>query len=158
MTDSVLLQAGWGDTARLQGRCGQARQFQIPLQGPRPRVWHSKRGGRRGCKIIAPTSFHINFSRQIWNASYRVRYANNSRGWAILQNTAGGLISIPENLRTLSSHFHFLSGPLYIIDVSVSWICKCWMSAFQVFQDGAIVPGWEGKIVAWVEEDHGERR
>lgn len=28
----------------------------------------------------------------------------------------------------------------------------------EVFQDGAIVPGWEGKIVAWVEEDHGERR
>lgn len=28
----------------------------------------------------------------------------------------------------------------------------------QVFHDGAVVPGWEGKIVAWVEEDHGERR
>ncbi|XP_046892483.1 dixin-A isoform X1 [Hypomesus transpacificus] len=28
----------------------------------------------------------------------------------------------------------------------------------EVFQDGAMVPGWEGKIVAWVEEDHGERR
>uniref|UniRef100_UPI0037E8EBDE dixin-A isoform X2 n=1 Tax=Semicossyphus pulcher TaxID=241346 RepID=UPI0037E8EBDE len=28
----------------------------------------------------------------------------------------------------------------------------------EVFQDGAFVPGWEGKIVAWVEEDHGERR
>ncbi|XP_037829703.1 dixin-A isoform X4 [Kryptolebias marmoratus] len=28
----------------------------------------------------------------------------------------------------------------------------------EVFQDGAVVPGWEGKIVAWVEEDHGERR
>ncbi|XP_024300991.1 dixin-A isoform X3 [Oncorhynchus tshawytscha] len=28
----------------------------------------------------------------------------------------------------------------------------------EVFQDGALVPGWEGKIVAWVEEDHGERR
>lgn len=28
----------------------------------------------------------------------------------------------------------------------------------QVFLDGAIVPGWEGKIVAWVEEDRvGER-
>ncbi|XP_019906077.1 dixin-A isoform X2 [Esox lucius] len=28
----------------------------------------------------------------------------------------------------------------------------------EVFQDGALVPGWEGKIVAWVEEDQGERR
>lgn len=28
----------------------------------------------------------------------------------------------------------------------------------EVFQDAAVVPGWEGKIVAWVEEDHGERR
>ncbi|CAB1349012.1 unnamed protein product [Coregonus sp. 'balchen'] len=28
----------------------------------------------------------------------------------------------------------------------------------EVFQDGALVPGWEGKIVAWVEEDHGQRR
>ncbi|KAF3847579.1 hypothetical protein F7725_020607 [Dissostichus mawsoni] len=28
----------------------------------------------------------------------------------------------------------------------------------EVFQDGAVVPGWEGKIVAWVEEDHGEKR
>ncbi|XP_061683879.1 dixin-A isoform X2 [Syngnathoides biaculeatus] len=28
----------------------------------------------------------------------------------------------------------------------------------EVFQDGAVVPGWEGKIVAWVEEDHVERR
>ncbi|TNN01704.1 dixin-A isoform X1 [Takifugu rubripes] len=28
----------------------------------------------------------------------------------------------------------------------------------EVFQDSAVVPGWEGKIVAWVEEDHGERR
>ncbi|XP_072548247.1 dixin-A isoform X2 [Salminus brasiliensis] len=28
----------------------------------------------------------------------------------------------------------------------------------EVFQDEAIIPGWEGKIVAWVEEDHGESR
>ncbi|XP_066501504.1 dixin isoform X2 [Hoplias malabaricus] len=28
----------------------------------------------------------------------------------------------------------------------------------EVFQDEAVVPGWEGKIVAWVEEDHGEGR
>ncbi|KAJ3589047.1 hypothetical protein NHX12_009895 [Muraenolepis orangiensis] len=28
----------------------------------------------------------------------------------------------------------------------------------ELFLDGAIVPGWEGKIVAWVEEDHGEDR
>ncbi|KAI4895579.1 hypothetical protein NFI96_015677 [Prochilodus magdalenae] len=28
----------------------------------------------------------------------------------------------------------------------------------EVFHDDAIVPGWEGKIVAWVEEDHGEGR
>ncbi|KAM6960906.1 dixin-A [Aplochiton taeniatus] len=28
----------------------------------------------------------------------------------------------------------------------------------EVFLDGAVVPGWEGKIVAWVEEDHGDRR
>ncbi|XP_047247496.1 dixin-A isoform X2 [Girardinichthys multiradiatus] len=28
----------------------------------------------------------------------------------------------------------------------------------EVFQDGAVVPGWEGKIVAWMEEEHGERR
>ncbi|KAM4620841.1 dixin-like [Polymixia lowei] len=28
----------------------------------------------------------------------------------------------------------------------------------EVFLDGAVVPGWEGKIVAWVEEDHGEER
>ncbi|EMP35139.1 Dixin [Chelonia mydas] len=26
----------------------------------------------------------------------------------------------------------------------------------EVFHDDDIVPGWEGKIVAWVEEDHGE--
>lgn len=31
------------------------------------------------------------------------------------------------------------------------------MLAFQVFQDGAVVPGWEGKIVAWVEEDQKTR-
>ncbi|XP_078122460.1 dixin-like isoform X2 [Sander vitreus] len=28
----------------------------------------------------------------------------------------------------------------------------------EVFLDGAIIPGWEGKIVAWVEEDRGEDR
>ncbi|XP_060754027.1 dixin-A [Neoarius graeffei] len=28
----------------------------------------------------------------------------------------------------------------------------------EVFQDDAIIPGWEGKIVAWVEEDHSEGR
>ncbi|KAG7483549.1 hypothetical protein MATL_G00039620 [Megalops atlanticus] len=28
----------------------------------------------------------------------------------------------------------------------------------EVFQDDAVVPGWEGKIVAWVEEDLGESR
>ncbi|GAA6105673.1 dixin-A isoform X1 [Tachysurus ichikawai] len=28
----------------------------------------------------------------------------------------------------------------------------------EMFQDEAVVPGWEGKIVAWVEEDHGEGR
>ncbi|MBN3310340.1 DIXC1 protein, partial [Amia calva] len=28
----------------------------------------------------------------------------------------------------------------------------------EVFHDEAVVPGWEGKIVAWVEEDHGEGR
>ncbi|KAM7397985.1 hypothetical protein PAMA_006048 [Pampus argenteus] len=28
----------------------------------------------------------------------------------------------------------------------------------EVFMDGAIVPGWEGKIVAWVEEDRGDER
>nr|XP_046266161.1 dixin-like isoform X3 [Scatophagus argus] len=28
----------------------------------------------------------------------------------------------------------------------------------EVFLDGAIIPGWEGKIVAWVEEDRGEER
>lgn len=31
------------------------------------------------------------------------------------------------------------------------------MGSFQVFHDGAVVPGWEGKIVAWVEEDLGQR-
>ncbi|XP_041426629.1 dixin-A-like [Xenopus laevis] len=25
----------------------------------------------------------------------------------------------------------------------------------EVFHDEDIIPGWEGKIVAWVEEDHG---
>ncbi|XP_053503451.1 dixin-A isoform X2 [Ictalurus furcatus] len=28
----------------------------------------------------------------------------------------------------------------------------------EVFQDDAIIPGWEGKIIAWVEEDHSEGR
>ncbi|XP_016144186.1 dixin-A-like [Sinocyclocheilus grahami] len=28
----------------------------------------------------------------------------------------------------------------------------------EVFQDNAVIPGWEGKIVAWVEEDHREGR
>ncbi|XP_029626292.1 dixin isoform X1 [Salmo trutta] len=28
----------------------------------------------------------------------------------------------------------------------------------EVFEDDALVPGWEGKIVAWVEEDNGEER
>ncbi|KAM3601267.1 uncharacterized protein V6R79_009915 [Siganus canaliculatus] len=28
----------------------------------------------------------------------------------------------------------------------------------EVFLDGAIIPGWEGKIVAWLEEDRGEER
>ncbi|XP_053297819.1 dixin isoform X3 [Pleuronectes platessa] len=28
----------------------------------------------------------------------------------------------------------------------------------EVFLDTAVVPGWEGKIVAWVEEDHGDDR
>ncbi|XP_043077479.1 dixin-A isoform X1 [Puntigrus tetrazona] len=27
----------------------------------------------------------------------------------------------------------------------------------EVFKDDTVVPGWEGKIVAWVEEDHGQR-
>ena len=39
-----------------------------------------------------------------------------------------------------------------------TFLSKCRVLAVQVFQDGAVVPGWEGKIVAWVEEDHGERR
>lgn len=28
----------------------------------------------------------------------------------------------------------------------------------EVFLDDAVIPGWEGKIVVWVEEDHGESR
>ncbi|CAG00524.1 unnamed protein product, partial [Tetraodon nigroviridis] len=28
----------------------------------------------------------------------------------------------------------------------------------EVFLDGAIIPGWEGKIVAWLEEDRGDDR
>ncbi|XP_045569324.1 dixin-A isoform X2 [Salmo salar] len=28
----------------------------------------------------------------------------------------------------------------------------------EVFEDEALVPGWEGKIVAWVEENNGEER
>lgn len=28
----------------------------------------------------------------------------------------------------------------------------------EVFLDGAVVPGWEGKIVAWLEEDYGQER
>lgn len=28
----------------------------------------------------------------------------------------------------------------------------------EVFQDDAIIPGWEGKIVAWIEEDHSDTR
>ncbi|KAL2085524.1 hypothetical protein ACEWY4_018844 [Coilia grayii] len=28
----------------------------------------------------------------------------------------------------------------------------------EVFQDDAVVPGWEGKIVAWIEEDHSRTR
>lgn len=28
----------------------------------------------------------------------------------------------------------------------------------EVYHDGAVVPGWEGKIVAWVEEDRGDER
>ncbi|XP_024921689.1 dixin isoform X3 [Cynoglossus semilaevis] len=28
----------------------------------------------------------------------------------------------------------------------------------EVYLDGAVVPGWEGKIVAWVEEDRGDER
>lgn len=28
----------------------------------------------------------------------------------------------------------------------------------EVFQDDAIVPGWEGKVVAWIEEDHSDSR
>lgn len=156
MTDSVLLQAWWGDTARLQGRCGQTRQLQIPLQGPRPRVWHSERGGRRGSKIIGHISFH-ELQQANRNCLYTIRYANNGHGCTIIQNTAAGLISITEK-QWWCSHFHFLTSPLHDIDASASWICKCWMFAGQVFQDGAVVPGWEGKIVAWVEEDHGERR
>uniref|UniRef100_A0A493TRG2 DIX domain containing 1 n=1 Tax=Anas platyrhynchos platyrhynchos TaxID=8840 RepID=A0A493TRG2_ANAPP len=31
-----------------------------------------------------------------------------------------------------------------------------WPLFSQVFHDDDIIPGWEGKIVAWVEEDHGE--
>ena len=26
---------------------------------------------------------------------------------------------------------------------------------FQITHQDDIVPGWEGKIVAWIEEDHG---
>ncbi|XP_031440027.1 dixin-A isoform X2 [Clupea harengus] len=28
----------------------------------------------------------------------------------------------------------------------------------EVFQDDAVIPGWEGKIVAWIEEDHTDSR
>lgn len=28
---------------------------------------------------------------------------------------------------------------------------------WQVIDDGDIVPGWEGKIVAWVEDDSGQK-
>lgn len=34
-------------------------------------------------------------------------------------------------------------------DTSYSTVC------FQIIDDDAIVPGWEGKIVAWIEEDVG---
>ena len=36
--------------------------------------------------------------------------------------------------------------------------CLSAATVVQLFLDGALVPGWEGKIVAWVEEDHGEDR
>lgn len=32
------------------------------------------------------------------------------------------------------------------------------LMSVQVFLDAAIIPGWEGKIVAWLEEDCGEER
>jgi len=42
-----------------------------------------------------------------------------------------------------------------IIQIRAEYVLAVWV---QVFLDGAIIPGWEGKIVAWVEEDRGEER
>lgn len=43
-------------------------------------------------------------------------------------------------------------------ELSLHMKVTCTYFCVQVFLDGAIVPGWEGKIVAWVEEDRGDKR
>lgn len=146
MTDSVFLQVGRGHAARLQGCRGQAGQFQIPLQGSRPRVWHREGGGRRGSKIIASTSF---------------RSAPLSKHNVPLTESDMLMIAVPvlffqalQRDAQSQTFFKILTSQISVFPRLVNPECY----TVQVFQDGAVVPGWEGKIVAWVEEDHGERR
>lgn len=60
-----------------------------------------------------------------------------------------------------------LSYPLYLrsyfyqqsfSETSYLSVFSLWPFFFflQVFHDDDAIPGWEGKIVAWVEEDRGE--
>lgn len=62
------------------------------------------------------------------------------------------MLSYPLYLRS-----HFYQQQLFSETSYLSVLFSLWLFFFlQVFHDDDAIPGWEGKIVAWVEEDRGE--
>ena len=53
----------------------------------------------------------------------------------------------------------YLEDVLYMVCAAgrsnLSLYSRVVLCLLQITHDDDIIPGWEGKIVAWIEEDHG---
>ncbi|XP_034723490.1 dixin-A isoform X2 [Etheostoma cragini] len=130
----------------------------------------SQRRQDRGVEFKSPGRRANSTDRDSWPQSSKIAHSHSSPGLDTAVSTkvlyftdrslTPFLINIPKRLgevtlrdfkaavdRQGSFRYHFKA-----LDPEFGTVKE------EVFQDGAVVPGWEGKIVAWVEEDHGERR
>ncbi|KAG8141615.1 hypothetical protein E2320_007206 [Naja naja] len=66
-------------------------------------------------------------------------------------------VELPHSHSTPAVSSSTCTKVLYFTDRSLTpFMVSIPKSSRDVFHDDDIIPGWEGKIVAWVEEDHGE--
>ncbi|XP_061915913.1 dixin-A isoform X3 [Entelurus aequoreus] len=130
----------------------------------------TQRRQNRGEEFKSPGRRANSTDRDSWPPSFKMAHSHSSPGLDASVSTkvlyftdrslTPFLINIPKRLgdvtlrdfkaavdRQGSFRYHFKA-----LDPEFGTVKE------EVFQDGAVVPGWEGKIVAWVEEDHGERK